>query len=147
MRYFKTTLKCFLILFLAVIFFAVVSIITCYILFIAMPSELRYAEFPLSLVVSFCLTLGVLVTGVFCWRKWGIFRHIILAIAVLAFVLISGICLYYRGGGVNQAEDRQRWLQSIDASNAKSGLIKDTNGNWDYVGVTNVQNTNQGSAK
>jgi hypothetical protein len=38
-------------------------------------------------------------------------------------------------------------LRQIDAENAKSGFLKDTNGHLIYVGVSNTPATNPGSAK
>ena len=40
---------------------------------------------------------------------------------------------------MDDAEDCRRWLRDIDRANADSGLIKDTNGNLVFVGVTNAQ--------
>ena len=62
--------------------------------------------------------------------------------ALLAVLMSASFALYFRAHqGVDQAEDRRRWLREIDAENAKSGFIKDTNGALIYVGTTNSKST------
>jgi hypothetical protein len=71
--------------------------------------------------------------------------HRVLLGAILAVLAGAGLTVYYkyvvpseqRRWRQDQAEDRRRWLQEIDADNAKVGFIKDTNGNLIYVGTTN----------
>jgi hypothetical protein len=48
---------------------------------------------------------------------------------------------------LDDRQDGHSWRQQLDAENAKSGFVKDTNGALIYVGVTNAQTMNQGSAK
>jgi hypothetical protein len=60
------------------------------------------------------------------------------AVAIAVVVIDAGVRWYVRTyRTVDQAEDRRRWTQEIDAENAKSGFIKDTNGALIYVGTTN----------
>jgi hypothetical protein len=72
----------------------------------------------------------------------------ILAMIALVVLVAIGVRWYARTHRVDQAEDRRRWIQKIDAENAKSGFVKDTNGALIYVGTTNSQlTTNQVIAK
>lgn len=64
-------------------------------------------------------------------------RAMVLGFAL--FVVVFGINWYFfaHSHSVNDAEDRQRWLREVDEDNERQGLIKDTNGDWIFVGVTN----------
>jgi hypothetical protein len=61
-----------------------------------------------------------------------------LAVVVLVFLAgVFAVRFYFYAHIVDRAEDRRRWLREIDAENAKSGFIKDTNEALIYVGTTN----------
>jgi hypothetical protein len=59
----------------------------------------------------------------------------------LVLLIALNVQRHIRLHSVDDAEDRRRWLREMAEDNAKSGLIRDTNGAWIYVGTTNVQLT------
>ena len=65
-------------------------------------------------------------------------KFAIMALVFLVGVSAVGFYFYVRAHTVDQAEDRRRWLREIDAENAKSGFVKDTNGALIYVGTNQV---------
>jgi len=64
---------------------------------------------------------------------------IILLLAFVGLVGVGGTYWYFRAHTENDAEDRRRWLREIDEENAKSGIVRDTNGSFTYVGTSNRQ--------